>query len=56
MSLQNDFCPSKLQLTVVVIGKLLMKFLAAFKVKCFNCVSLLHFIPSTIIPYKVCPP
>jgi len=53
---KNDFCPSKLQLTLLVFGKLLMKFLAAFKVKCFKCTSLLHFIPSTSIPYKACPP
>jgi len=30
---KNDL-PSKLKLTVVVFGKLLMKFLAAFKAKC----------------------
>jgi len=33
-----------------------MKFLAAFKVKCFTCVSLLHFAPSLGISYKACPP
>jgi len=32
-----------------------MKFLAAFKVKCFKCVSLLRFTSSINIPYKACP-
>jgi len=33
---QNDFCPSKLQLTLLYLGNcMLMKFLAAFKAKCF---------------------
>jgi len=53
---QSEFCPSKLQLTQLIFGKLLMKFLAAFKVKYFTCVSLLHSAPFTSIPYKACPP
>jgi len=53
---QSKFYPSKLQLTLLVFGKLLMKFLAAFKVKCLKCVSLLHFTPSISIPYKTCSP
>ena len=36
MPSQNDFCLSKPKLTVVVFGKLLMKFLVAFKTNVLN--------------------
>jgi len=52
---QSDFCLSKFQLTLLVFGKLLMKFLNAFKVKFMCKFYVLHFIPPINIPYKACP-
>jgi len=54
---KKDFYPSKLNLTLAVFGKLLMKILTVIKATCFKCVSLYHLLAFLIrfAPLKVSP-
>jgi len=48
--------PLQVSVDSTSIWETVNKFLAAFKVKCFKCVCLLHFTPSINFPYKACSP
>jgi len=56
MPLPKWLLPLQASVDSTSIWELLIKFLAAFKVKYFKCISLLHFTPSISIPYKAFPP
>jgi len=53
MPFQNDFCPSKLKLTVVVFEETVSKILSCIWSEMFQMCNFL--IPYTNIPYKACP-